>query len=656
MYHVALPFMTKYRTEAEWDISVRELRRAKLDEVFLIYYRKLADRGARDEMNALFTDNKHHLENAGFTVSAWVAPTIGYGSPVDEVDRNAAKKYRKIQNSLGAEAIAFCPTDKDFFDDLCEQLAEVAGLGIKRILLEDDFTLTGGKLGLHGLGCCCDEHMKRLNERLDKPVSREELHSFLVSGPKNPCRTAFFELCGETLLSVAHGIEQAVHRVDPNIRIGLSANASSYHLEGADFLTLERTIAGAAKPFVRLTGAPYWKDNASTIAPTIEAARMQGAWCRRENIENLTEGDTYPRPRFVTPANYLEMFDMILRADSNSDGILKYMHDYNSSDAYETGYIDHHTANAEAYAELERRFGGKNVGLCVYEAPFSLSEVSYDETFSYLGFVDHGILPLVSQWLTTECSLPTTYDENAEGAKLVFGHNASLLPEEHFSDGLILDMSAAVRLMERGVDVGISACESAPKPGCEYFRSANDTTSAATERPNGFFRVTLKESAEVLSEFCLTDSCLGTGGAPTEDTDRYPACFRYENESGQRFLVYTFAAYEVKTKGHWSNGLFRNYYRRDQLIDSYAWLCGRRLPAVCRRAPYLYILCKRDGSTLHIGLFNLSPDFVFHPDIELDQVYRSVDCYHCAGRLEKNGLHLEEPLAPYSYAFISCTE
>ncbi len=656
MYQIALPFMTKYRTDEQWDISLRELRRANLDEVFLIYYRKLADRKARDEMNALFADNKLRLEKAGFTVSAWVAPTVGYGSPVDEVDRNAAKKYRKITDSLGREAVAFCPTDKAFFDDLCEQFAEVAALGVKRILLEDDFTMSGGKFGLQGMGCCCEEHMRRLNERLSKKVTRDELHTRLIDGQKNPCRDTFFALCGETLLDMARGIERAVHDVCPHIRIGLSANASSYHMEGVGFTELAKAIAGSTKPFVRLTGAPYWKDNASTIAPTVETARMQSAWFRNERIENLTEGDTYPRPRFVTPANYLELFDMILRADGNSDGILKYMHDYNSSDAYETGYIDHHAANASVYAEIERRFVGKNVGLCVYETPFSLSDVSYDETFSYLGFVDHGILPLVSQWMTTESSLPTTYDDDAEGARLVFGHNAALLSEEHFSDGLILDMSAAVLLMRRGVDVGISSYESAPKPGCEYFRDKADITSAAIERPNGFFRVTLKEKAEILSDFCLTDSCLGTGGAPTADTDRYPACFRYENEKGQRFLVYTFAANEIKTKGHWSNGLFRNYYRRDQLIDSYAWLCGKKLPAVCRRAPYLYILCKRDGKTLHIGLFNLSPDYVFRPDIELDKAYRSVDCYHCAGHLEEDILHLQEPLPPYSHAFISCTE
>ncbi len=651
-YPVCVPFMTRYRSQKEWGISVEELKRADVEEVFLIYYRKLADRAARDKMNALFLDNKEHLEKSGFRVSAWVAPTIGYGSAVDEVDRKAAQKYQRIRNSLGQECIAFCPLDVAFLEDLCEQFAEVAQTGVKRILLEDDFTLTGGKMGLQAMGCLCDRHLKKLSEKFGRTLTREELHSCLVSGKRNAYRDAVYAQNGEALLNVAHAIEQAVHRVDPEIRLGLSANSSSYHLEGVSFAALERTLAGNTAPFVRMTGAPYWKDNAATILPVIETARMQSAFMAGEHIECLTEGDTYPRPRFVTPAAHLEMFDMITRADGHANGILKYMLDYNSSDSYETGYIDHHIDNRALYEELERRFGGHTVGLRMFEVPFSLAEADFDDTFTYLGFVDHGILPTVAEWFVTDCSLPTTYENNTNEAQMVFGRNAAYLPLEACARGLILDIAAAKILASRGIDVGFTEITPAPKAGCEYFPDKEDITTASTERDGGFFRVTLSPGAEVLSTFYATDSCLGTTSDLDDSTERYPACYRYENAAGQRFLVYTFAADEVKTKGSWHNGLFRNYYRAEQVIDSYAWLCGHKLPAVCRRAPHLYVLCKREGEKLHIGLFNLSPDAILHPVVELDKTYATLDCFNTTGKLRGDRLELER-MPAYTAAFLT---
>ncbi len=84
-----------------------------------------------------------------------------------------------------------------------------------------------------------------------------------------------------------------------------------------------------------MTGAPYWT-NAVTLGPNIDAIRVQQYWCD-DSIELLTEGDTYPRPRLWVPSSYLECYDMILRADGNSDGILKYMIDYTYNADYETG-------------------------------------------------------------------------------------------------------------------------------------------------------------------------------------------------------------------------------------------------------------------------------------------------------------------------------
>lgn len=653
MYKVYVPFMTRKRSDEEWKISIDELKRSDCEAVMLIYYRQLANKAERQNMTELFIDNKKKLEAAGFVVYAWLAPSIGYGSSVNAADLDAEKKYRKIMGVKGEETFAFCPLDENFATDLYEQCAEIASTGVELIMIEDDFTLTGGKLWSESPGCCCEVHMQKLKEILGEEVERETLRDYLCTGKRNKYRDAYQKLGGETLLGLAKGIEKAVHNVNPKVRLGLCANSASYHLEGVDFMELESALAGDTEPFVRLTGAPYWKDNASTINPTIETARMQSAWLREANIENWTEGDTYPRPRFLTPAAYLEMFDMILRADGNSDGILKYMYDYNSSDSYEKGYVRLHEDNSVAYREVERRFKGKTVGLNVIERPVRTTEMDFDNTFDYTGFTSHGTLPLISQWLVTESSVPTTY-EKCEGASLAFGYNARFLSDEDLKNGAIIDINAAKYLDGIGIDVGFRELKKAPKPAMEYFREYDDKTSANTEGKEGYFEVELDKKAEVLSEFY--GGGLGGLAAPAEIDEapvRYPSCYRYENDKGQRFMVYTFAPTLIKSKGCWSNGLFRNYYRQRQLIEGYEWLCGKKLPALCPNAPYLYILCKREGEKLHIGLFNIFPDPIFNPIIELEREYAKADFYNCDGSLKNDRLILKYKLQPYSYGFIT---
>jgi hypothetical protein len=62
---------------------------------------------------------------------------------------------------------------------------------------------------------------------------------------------------------------------------------------------------------------------------------------------------------------------------------------------------------------------------------------------------------------------------------------------------------------------------------------------------------------------------------------------------------------------------------------------------MCYKAPQLYILCKKDESSMSVGLWNLFADSVMNPVIELDQCYNSADFYHCNGRIEGERILLE---------------
>lgn len=644
MYEVSVPIISKPMSEREKDAMVCQLKRINPTVVYLVYLRPVFDKEIKQKTLDVFKENKRFFEEDGFSVGVWVAPTIGYGG----YSLSGTDSYQRIEDLDGEKVNAYCPLDDRFCEDISEQLAELAKTGVRRILLEDDFTLAGGKTRIDRMGCACERHMQRLSELLGESISKKELISYVTEGGRNKYRDAYLKLKRETLLKMARTVENAVHSVDKTVEIGFSANSASYHLEGVDALELARTVAGENKPFMRITAAPYWK-NGPTLNSIIECARLQNVWCRENGIDAMTEGDTYPRPRYMVSSAYLEMYDTALRADGNSKGILKYMLDYTSRADFETGYVDRHVLNSEVYAEIEKRFSGlKTVGLEVFEKPFSIGNVDFDDKFRFNDFTSHGTLPLLSQWFVTDNSIPTTY-ESSDGSLLVFGDNARYLSESELSRGLIIDVKAAEILKSKGVDVGFEDFEPAEKPCGEYFYAEEDATLTLISGADGFYRFRLNKGAEVLSSFYKTAGSLGVAGSYTDRDDSYPSCYYYENEKGQRFAVYTFSPCQTKTNSEWAAGVFKNYYRQKQLAAVCRRLAGKPLPAVCTGNPGLYVLCKSDGARLAVGLWNIFPDEILKPVITVDGEYKSIDAYNCCGKICGNEVILDSAIAPYSF-------
>lgn len=644
MYKLWIPVFNRKQTDEYKQRLVGELSRAKPDLVLLTYARIICDEEKKQREFEVYCENKEFLQKSGFTVGTWLAPTIGYGAPYYYDNGAPFTRIHKIGNKEEMIPGAFCPLDEGFVDEFLGVLKNIVASGSKTVLFEDDFTLSGGKTSFDRLGCCCLRHMKILRRKLGKDIKLEELNECLYAHGENDIRTAWFDVMGQTLRDFSKKIEQFVHSFDPDIRIGLSANASSFTAEGVGIDELARIVAGKNRPFIRLTGAPYWQ-NMPTYAANIEAERLQAAWCGND-IELIAEGDTFPRPRFTVSSSQLEIFDTALRADGNVDGILKYMIDYNSSPTYETGYIDRHIRNGELYMEIDKRFGsGKTEGLRIFENVGLARTVTFGKDHTIASFANY--LPLVSQNYMCDCSIPTTYGDS-EGAVLVFGENAKKITADMLDKGVILDAPAAKILLERGIDIGINGMEPISAPVAEIFPDYGEVTICGFDRDAVFYNIELKENAKVLSEFCLSQAGLGT--IPPEGVDgcdRFPSCCTYENESGQRFMIYPFAAETVLTRSIWKYGLFRNYCRQRQLYDGIEWLQRKPLPAVCPKNPFLYMLCKRDNDRLTVGLWNIFSDEIAEPEIKLDKAYSKLDCFNCEGRLVDNNVILSGNIPPY---------
>ncbi len=675
MYQVWIPIYNRVWTPRQLDELAEQLRIAKVDLVLLTCGRILCNEEMRRTECEMFRKNKEFLEAHGFAVGAWLAPTIGYGMPFYG-DNEAATDFthirrlrsEKVPGSPGMELDrvnfglsegetpgAYCPLDARFADEFMKMITALVRLGVKTVMLEDDFTLGGGKFW-QDIGCACDRHLADYARRTGERLTRAELSERIFTGGRNRHRDAWMEMQRDTLMDFTKRIEREVHAIDPAVRLGLSANGSSFEMEGVTIDELEMALAGDTKPFLRLTGAPYWKQM-MTVAPTIESIRLQSVWCDRNKIELVTEGDTYPRPRHWISSALLEGYDMILRADGYTHTILKYMLDYNSSPTYETGYVERHAANRAHYEEIERRFGGRRtVGLCLYERPMTFADRIFDGDVSISNFRVRcgGYMPLASQWMLCDNSIPITYEEDGS-PMMVVGENAQYLTREQLKRGVILDAQAAKRLFERGIDIGVTSMERVQNPFCEYYPTEDQYTLASVPADGVFYDMKLKSGAVVDSEFVITEP--GLGVIPPQGLDgkrRFPACYCYENADGEKFAVYSFLPESVATTNEWIPGIFRGYCRQRQLGRLYEFLAGRPLPAMCYGAPELYVLCKRgeDGS-LAVGLWNLFADSVLRPTIELDGIYTDIDCYRCNGKIDGTRVRLEEEIPPFGFAFFT---
>lgn len=653
MYKLYVPVMNNSRSPEDLELLAGQLKKAGTDVVFIVFDRVLDSDKMLEDKLVSFKKAKKFFESRDFEVGAWIAPSIGYGG-ISSADNGAPEKYTHIVTDRGRVLEgAYCPLDDNFKNDFLNTIKKVAETGVGHIMLEDDYTLSGGKTHREH-GCFCEKHLKLLRERTGRDLSPEEFGDKLYSGDGIECRHKFLKLMGETLQALTKNIEKTIHSVNPDIRIGLSANASSYRLEGVDFGKLSKLTAGKTKPFIRLTGAPYW-EQIPAFAACIEAIRLQAHWLEKSGAELICEGDVYPRPRHWIPSAYLEGYDMILRADGGCGGILKYMTDYTSKADYETGYIDRHIKNLSHYEEIAKRFGGKkSVGLNIIEDTHCFENGDFTDDITRENYHNYGdYQPYISQWFAVDNSLPTAYGQKG-CASLAFGENANYINEETLKNGVIIDAYAAKILMKRGIDVGIRAYEKAPHMSVEYFCGEDDYTVATVNPSAVFYDFELKDGAEVLSEFLKIGGGFGNYGEHLwKNAPKCPACYFYENEHGHKFLVYSFVAELAWGKGVWTKGLFRSYYRQAQLCKGIEKLRGKRLPAVCLKNPEVYILCKRDENSMAVGIWNFFADSVINPQIILDDEYAGIDFYNCAGTLKENVVYLDDELAPYSFAFFT---
>lgn len=636
MYKLSIPVVVstdQFRKEE----TLQELQRAHADRVMLALGEIPFDPQDRAAQLKKLEEYIPYYQGNGMEVGVWVWSFM-------RKDQNNDTHGCELRISHTGELSkqSYCPLSPGFIADTQEFFTEIAKLNPDIIQFDDDYSITNS--GASSARCYCHRHLSRMQEILGEEIDRETLYQKAFTGKSNRYRHAVLQASAESISHFSSEIRKAVDQVNPKIRISLCSVMGAWDMDGTNAIQTAKTLAGTTKPLLRLINAPYWaasKAWGNRLQHTIELGRMQYQWCAGEDIEVMSEGDVYPRPRHKVPASYLEGYDTALRFAGITDGILKYMLDYNSSPRYETGYIDRHVKHEPLYQQIQSRFSHqKSVGVRVYNAmtKYANADMTGIENAFRYGW---DMFFSRAARLLTDNTIPTTY-EGTGCCGIVFGENARHLPAEALDNGLILDIRAAKILIEQGIDVGIQSIGSLIQPkintsGCStpqflYYPAENEYTTTGYG-PESAYEIEPMPDAEVITTV-------------RDPFGEIPDTILYTNGNGQKFMVFCFDAYFTE------EDRYRSYAMQRQLYKAVEWLSGKPLPVQCAGHPDLYIQCKKSETDTGVGLWNFFPDEIEEPTILLDKAYTSLECINCTGQLEGNVVKLSQ-LNPYGFAFFT---
>ena len=625
MYHLSVPVnILRFREQTAEYLSV--LKEINPKRVMLC--------GSINDIFDISCDAYTHLEElknevailkkSGYEVVFWVGG-FGHGEPLAGEDARAVR-YTLITGSNGVTTNAYCPLDEDFRREYAAGLKQLAKAQPDAIMLDDDFRISARA---YNLGCCCPLHMERYRKVLGEDVAPEDMEKLVLTGGENRYRTAFLQVLGDSVREFAKYIRAELDTVAPHIPMSACACFGTWGNDGFTSIEIAKILAGNNKPFLRTFGAPYHYKRQNVIRG-IERTRMQSAWSRGEEIEIFAEGDVYPRPRYNTPARTAEMYDAALLASGETDGILKYVFDYNRELEYEKGYVNQHLKNAPLRQQIAQLFAGKKpVGVRVYEKLGKLPQWELPKTLDkeILTYLRKDELGGNASDILSHNAIPTVWDNTGDYPVFVFGENARHIPEEDLCNGAIIDAVAAGILQSRGIDCGFVS--SSLKTFQKEQYPVHKIPQIGIEQVR-LHEMKISPNAEILSTLQPGDA---------------PGAYRYENGKGQRFFC---LAYDLYNNQPVANYLW-DYYRREQLTAAVQWLCGKPLPADCPGQPHLYCLAAKGEKGMSVLLINQFMDEFLSPEITLEKAYTSIRFAGCTGKLEGNKVTLSD-MMPYGIA------
>ncbi|MBO7742514.1 MAG: hypothetical protein J6S21_08175, partial [Victivallales bacterium] len=524
------------------------------------------------------------FQEGGIEPAIWLGHTVGHGSLfTGDTPTFTSMVECDGEGNLHEQPGVFCVLDEKFIAHTAKLCSILAESGLPMLMLDDDL-----RLSIHGLnyGCFCPLHMETFRKRSGLDLSDEELAKNIRTDLK--LRRLWLENNGDSFYAFAEAIAKAVHAVNPEMRLGLCATPQLFFGDGADGDKLSNIFAGGTRPFIRLSGAPYWARPSEHAGEIIEFSRLQKSWIRNPETEIFVEGDTFPHNTYVTSANMLEAFTEGLAA-SGMDGILSYQYSYGD---HQTTDMEYHDLSVKAlpFRKALRQYSPKDWTEIGFEPGLSKDELkvrpSDPETWPLFR------PPCYFCMMAPRLGIPTAYG-NPDAPVALFGPEVEAFSDEELKNflkrGAAVDAVAAEILIRRGFDLGIQSITPRVK---SHTSDITDTGVSFLLRcfANNIFRTCIYRQ-DALVRLCSTFD------------DGEAGIAHLKNADGNKIL---FFPWDV-AKARWTNF---NAIRQQQWQEAYHFLTGNDLPlAVSGKADArLHLRMSPDGSTVAATIQNLSLD------------------------------------------------
>lgn len=638
-YSLYVPVINGYITDDNRDALLDMLKQARTDCVVLTIY------GVFDCDLELLHRNIAFFRENGMDVALWVGHTVGHtGAEFSFVEKDLP--YQRVLRRDGEPfENTFCAFDPDFQNHIGRKLAEIVrDADLRLVLLDDDCTMTQ-----KGYGCTCPRHLARMQQYLGEPVDRDTLAARVFSGAGSRYRDAWIQAQSDSLEQFCMVLRDHVSRVRPDITVSLCMVMAHWSFDGLDAVSLCQKLSGGNPPFERLHGAPYWsKSTDKSLGYACETARMFASFFKNTGIRTVAEGDVYPRPRTNCSAARLELFDAVMRADGNYNGILKYMISYNREPELERGYVARHAKDLPAFETLQTFFdGGQTTGVrvrmaqhLVRQADLRFARQVYEP--EDLSVYSRGVetqSPCAGQ-IFSVCGIPTTYD--APGiCDAIFGENARHFDlQDSGARGVILDTRAAQIYTCAGIDVGLRRVRKTTRERVFRVRECSQL--------DGDPLVQDDTCQTMISEVELNPGCTPVLFAGTQQTE-LPLAYTYENAAGTRFLVLTLDGFWLS----WDNSPISGSYPMQRMLKkTIGWLARKPLPVTSPIEPNLYVLCSQTEQSLSVLLCNMGEDLLLEPEFTLSSAYDTLACLNCTAQLSGTKLKLTSDIPAFSFAAV----
>lgn len=609
VWNNSMPLMVSF--PGDWDECLQLCKEMGINRVFLIA--NLLVNGDAPKLEDVRTDALILKERMKFfreseiEVAYW-GGSIGHG--MQEVHDYGFQEI--IGSALKSATGQFCPLDPLFQAYLCDVYRIIAETGVNLLILDDDF-----RQHIHGdpMGCFCPLHVKEFTLRTGHEWTADGLMKEVLLGKPTKWRKPWLDMMGETLYQLAGRLEQTVHAVNPQARLGLCSVMTHWSSEGVSMPELLKRLSGPTRPFLRTIGAPYWSQEPHHAGWIVEYSCLQRQWMKGSDVEIIAEGDTFPHNRFYTSASMLNSFHQGLRAQSFS-GVLNYVFSYSLMPKHELGYASKLAQQREHYEAISRFIpeSYRTVGVRPYYVPYNFEHIDLTDRTGAEGlhWPDE---PYAIQYLA-RLGIPMTYSDDA-GPLLLTGYNGMGLSNRELEilldQGAVLDGVAATWLLERGIDIGITQISKVEAPTFEKFVDPDICSGNVGEavwlpmapREKAFYRCELQQNAKMISMFYR----IGNEYA-------YPGVIHYEGPTGRRICILPFDFGGVRNMRQ----VMYNAVRQEQLARSIDWVGHRPLLATIHHHPDTHLICRLSpaGDRLVIALQNLNLDPLVNPVFQLN--------------------------------------